>query len=117
MPDLATTYAIPPELMEFVNDGFLEVLAEAEAEKTIEFHIPSLLYEDHRGRGTSYSLTWTHPDFNAQFCRYYHERPGDLPNFELTIDTDDVGSEDEDLETVDDLVAWLDEALAVVRRR
>jgi hypothetical protein len=108
MPDLATNYGIPAELMAFVADGFLEVLSENEAEKTIEFHLPSKRRTDVEGRITTYSLTWIHPDFNDRFCHYYFEHPGDSPNFYVTEDTTDVGDEQLDLETVDDLVAWLE---------
>ena len=107
--DIATRYQIPDELMAFVNDGFLELLAENDAEKTIEFHIPSRRSVDPDGRITTYSLTWIHPDFNEQFCHYYLEQPGDLPNFYVTKDITEVGDEQVDgLEDVCDLVDWLD---------
>jgi hypothetical protein len=111
MTDIAAKYKIPDEVMAFVNSGLLVLLAEDEAEKTVEFHIPSKRWTDDAGRTTTYSLNWTHPDFNAEFCRYYERTPGDLPNFEVEIDTDDVGSDSVDgLESVDDLVMlpdWL----------
>jgi hypothetical protein len=94
--------------MVFIDDGFLQVLHENPAEKTVEFHIPSKRYSDVEGRITTYSLTWIHPDFNEQFCHFYYEQPGDSPNFYVTEDTTDVGDEQVDLETVDDLVAWLE---------
>ncbi len=111
MADLADKYKIPPEVMAFVNDGFLVLLAEVEAEKTIEFHIPSKRQTDDEGRITSYSVIWIHPDFNAEFCHYYDEKPGDLPNFYVRIDTDcSRGEQVDDLETVEDLVDWLSES-------
>jgi len=109
MTDLALNYQVPPEVMEFVNDGFLVFLAEDETEKTVEFHIPSRRTTDKEGRITSYSVTWIHPDFNAEFCHYFDKKPGDLPNFYVEEDTSDVGSDPIDgLESVDDLVSWLE---------
>ena len=109
MLNIAAKYNIPPEIMAFVKDGFLVFLAENEAEKTVEFHIPSKRRKDRAGRITSYSVIWIHPDFNAKFCHYYNEKPGDLPNFYAETDTTDVGSDPVDgLESVDDLVAWLE---------
>jgi hypothetical protein len=109
MTDLAVKYRIPAEVMEFVNDGFVVFLAEDETEKTVEFHIPAKRTTDKEGRITSYSVIWIHPDFNAEFCRYYDEKPGDLPNFYIEEDTSDVGSNQIDgIDTVDDLVAWLE---------
>ena len=66
MNDIATKYALPPELIEFVQDGFLELQREIEPEQTIEFHIPSMLWTDSDLRATSYTLTRIHPDFNAE---------------------------------------------------
>ena len=109
MIDLALKYQIPAEVMAFVNDGFLVFLAEDEAKKTVEFQIPSKRTTDKEGRITSYSVIWIHPEFNAEFCHYYDERPGDLPNFYAEEDTSDVGSDQIDrLESVEDLVGWLD---------
>lgn len=110
MTDIADKYKIPAEVMEFVRDGFLEVVAEDEAENTVEFHIPSKRWTDPAGNITSYSVTWIHPDFNTEFCHYYDEKPGDLPNFYAMKDTTDIGDELVDgLDTVDDLVGWLEE--------
>ena len=36
MVDLANDYGVPPEIMAFVDAGFLEVLAEDHDEKTVE---------------------------------------------------------------------------------
>ena len=83
-----------------------------EATKTVEFHIPSRRTTDYEGRITNFSIVWTHPDFKAEFCNYYDEKSGDLPNFYAEEDTTDVGSDFVDgLESVDDLVAWLDRIL------
>jgi hypothetical protein len=109
MTDIAAKYKIPAQVMEFVTDGFLEVVLEDEAKKTVEFHIPSKRRKDDEERITSYSVVWIHPDFNAEFCHYYDEKPGDLPNFYALEDTTDVGDEPIDgLDTVDDLVGWLE---------
>ena len=105
--DIADKYNIPAEVMAFVNEGFLVFVAEDEATKTVEFHIPSKRQTDDEGRITSYSVTWIHPDFNAQFCRCYDGKPGDLPNFYAEKDTTDIGDEPlGEMESVDDLVAW-----------
>lgn len=104
-------YGIPPELMEFVYSGLLEVLVENEPEKTIEFHIPSLRTEDFEGRITTYSLCWIHPEYNARFCHFSEKTPGDLPNFYVVEDTTDLGEETVGgLGTVGDLVEWLSRA-------
>jgi hypothetical protein len=108
MNDVGKRFGIPPEVMEFVDSGFLELLGEDDAKKTVEFHMPSLRWEDENRRITAFSLTWIHPDFNATFCHYYHETPGDEPNFYVTKDTSESGDEILDLNDVDELVAWLD---------
>ena len=91
----------------FREDGTLHVLSEDEPKRTVQFHIPAKRHTDLEGRITTYTLTWIHPDFNEQFCHYYAERPGDSPNFYVTEDTTELGQNDIDLETVDDLLAWL----------
>jgi hypothetical protein len=109
MSQLAAKYAIPPEFDRFIDAGFLELLREGAAEKTVRFHIPSKVVIDTRDRLTAYEVFWIHPDFNAEFCHYCHERPGDLPNFWVVEDTDDVGDTCiDDLQTIDDLVMWLE---------
>jgi hypothetical protein len=108
MVDLAKDYGVPPEVMAFVDGGFLKVLAEAPDEKTVEFHIPSKRTTDTRGTISVCNLTWIHPDFNARFCHFYHETPGDLPNFYATQRSSDYADEHIDLETLDDLVCWLE---------
>jgi len=108
MSELADRYKIPEALDVFIDRGFLVLLAEEPERKTVLFHIPSRLIVDHRGRATNYQLTWIHPEFNAEFCNKFDETPGDLPNFEVEIDVEDVGSEFvDDLETVEDLECWL----------
>ena len=67
MPD-SCRYA---EVMAFVRDGFLAVVSEDEAKKTVEFHVPSKRRTDDEGRITSWSVVWIDPDFNVQFCHYY----------------------------------------------
>jgi hypothetical protein len=108
MTDLAVSYKIPAEIMEFVQDGFLEVVSEDEATKTVEFHIPSKRQTDDEGRITTYSVVWTHPGFNAEFGHYYDEDSDGNPNFYAEVDTTDVGSDLVDVESVDDLVRWLE---------
>ena len=48
---------------------------------------------DRLGCITTYSVIWIHPDFNAEYCHYYDQVPGDLPNFYAEEDTTDVGSD------------------------
>jgi len=109
MDDIANKYKLPLSLMAFVDDGFLEVLSEKEAEKTIEFRIPSKRVFHTRDHIMAYSVIWIHPDFNDQFCHFYEETPGDLPNFYVARTySDDADDPVTDLETVDDLVDWLE---------
>ncbi len=109
MTNLASTYDIPDEVMTFVRDGILEIVSEDEAKKTVEFHIPSQRRTDDQGRVTTFSVVWIHPDYNAKYCHYFDKTPGDLPNFYALEDTTNVGDELVDgLNTVDDLVAWIE---------
>jgi len=110
MPDdIATEYKLPAQLMAYVDDGFLELLSEKEDEKTLRFHIPSKLVEHTRDHIMAYSLVWIHPDFNAQFCHFYHDQPGDLPNFYVERQfSDDAPQSVNDLNSVDDLIDWLE---------
>ena len=104
---LQSRYRLPPTLMAFIDDGFVELLSEDEPQKTVQFHMPSMRRTDDKGRIAAYSLTWIHPDFNKQFCHYYDEEPGDLPNFYVTKETTDSADEAVELEDVDDLIDWL----------
>jgi hypothetical protein len=107
-------YALPPEIDRFVDQDFLEVLAERPDEMTVEFHIPAKLSIDRRRRITAYSVVWIHPDHNADFCHFYQETPGDLPNFFVEVKTSDGPPEMiDDLETVDDLEAWLEDLQSI----
>jgi hypothetical protein len=102
---LAEKYGIPSGIMQFVDSGLLQVVSEVPAEKTVEFRIAFKESEDDEGRTTAVSLTWIHPDHNAQFSDY----EGDFPNFHVTIDTADLGEEFVDgLDTPKDLVGWLE---------
>ena len=85
MSDLAARYKIPDKIMAFVTRGFLEVLSEKEDEWTVELDIPSMGTVTAPDSFTSYALIWIHPDHNAEFCHYYLEKPGDLPNFYVRI--------------------------------
>lgn len=107
MSAYAAKYKIPPELDRFIDDGFVAFLGEDEAKKTVEFHIPSLTWTDDEERDTWFHLVWIHPDFNDQFCHYYDKKPGDLANFYLFEETDDVGDEWLDAENLDELIDWL----------
>ncbi|MBS0261506.1 MAG: hypothetical protein JSS02_06070, partial [Planctomycetes bacterium] len=109
MSDFATKYDIPTELDQYIDSGFLELLSESEAEKTLTFAIPSLEWVDERDRDVMFTLVWIHPEFNAEFCHYFEETPGDLANFYLFKETTDSGDECLDLETLDDLLVWLND--------
>ena len=109
MTDLATTCGIPDELMAFVNDGFLAILDYDPANRYVEFHVPSLCSTDRRGRITTFSVCWRHPDFAGPLGMFDY-RPGDgQPNFYVLEDTTDLGDELVDVETAEDLIAWLAE--------
>ena len=107
MPELEKTYGIPAELREFVDAGFLVVAFEKPEERTVTFGIPSLAYTDENDVDTYVTLDWIHPNFNAQFCHYFHEKPGDVANFYLTEACRERGDELMDVESLDDLIAWL----------
>jgi hypothetical protein len=110
MSQIGQKYAVPPEIDQFVDQGFLEVLVERPERMTVEFHIPSRVNEDHRRRITAYRIVWIHPAHNAEFCDYYEENPGDLPNFYVEIcDSEGPSQMIDDLETADDLSVWLEE--------
>lgn len=109
MSDIRDVYSIPPELMDFVDQGLLEMLSETPAERSVTFHIPPLAHNDSEDRLTSYVLKWIHPDFNAQFCDYYNETPGDLPNFLLIEEREGQADRRHDFASLDELTAWLDD--------
>jgi hypothetical protein len=110
MAELAEKYMIPPEVAAFVANGFLQVVSEDAERATVEFDIPSLGYAESDGRYALYCLVWINPERNAEFCHSYLETPGDLPNFYVRIDTDHSRDDQvDDLESVDDLVDWLEE--------
>ena len=111
MSELSEKYGIPKEITAFVNNGFLEVSSRDEEKRTVEFDIPSVGTVTGADRFTLYSLIWIHPNHNAEFCHYYEEEPGDLPNFYVRIHSPDARDEQvEDLNTVDDLADWLSSA-------
>jgi hypothetical protein len=107
MPKLEKTYGIPAELKEFVDAGFLVVVFEKPERRTVTFGIPSLAYTDENDVETYFTLDWIHPDCNAQFCHYFYEKPGDVANFYLTEACRERGDELMDVESLDDLIAWL----------
>jgi hypothetical protein len=79
--------------------------------------MPSLGSADSSDRYTLYNLVWIHPARNAEFCHSYFEKPGDMPNFYVRIDTEHSRDDQvEDLETVDDLAVWLSEMRAARQR-
>lgn len=106
--DVFQEFKLPHALRPFWESGMLELVTEDQAKKTVEFHMPRLRRMDGEGRITTYTLTWIHPDFNAQFCHYYNETPGDSPNFYVTEDTTEVGDELLAIESIDELVEWLE---------
>ncbi len=109
MSDLAAMYKLPDEIMALVKSGFLEVLSEKEDEWTVELDIPSMGTVTAPDSFTSYTLIWIHPDHNAEFCHYYLEKPGDLPNFYVRIHSPNARDDQvEDLKSVEDLVDWLE---------
>lgn len=107
---LEADFGLPPELVRLIDSGTLQILEADEAKKTIEFHLPHLRRRDLNGRITTVSVTWIHPAFNAEFCHYYEQTPGDGPNFYVTVDTDEVGDELLDLESVEQLLEWIADA-------
>ena len=108
--DIASRFGLPDDLMPFLTSGMLEVLNEDDDRHTVEFSIPSLRRSDEHRRITAYALTWIDPGYNAQFCHFYEDTPGDMPNFLVRKMTSDLGDEYlDDLKDLDDLVAWLEE--------
>ena len=105
---LVTKYRVPDELVPFIDDGFLVPLSENWDDKCLKFHLPTKIVVNTRGRFTSYTVFWIHPDFNAECCDFYDEQPGDQPNFYVVEEITDVGDQYiENLDTLDDLVDWL----------
>jgi hypothetical protein len=54
MSQIGQCYAVPAEIDQFVDPGFLEVLTEQPNEMIVEFHIPRRATVDHRRRITAY---------------------------------------------------------------
>ena len=104
---VTTDYGVPDELGRFVDDGFLLVVFKKPKEKTVTFAIPSLSYRDENGIETDFTLDWIHPSFNAEFCHYFHETPGDLANFYLNKGSRERGDERIELQSLEDLLDWL----------
>ena len=117
MIDLAEKYKLPVDIVKFVENGFIEMASDDEARRTVRFDIPSLGIVTDSDEFTFYTLIWIHPDYNAEFCDYYIEKPGDLPNFYVEIHSPNAANRQvEDLNEVDDLVDWLEEAHEAKRR-
>lgn len=110
--ELVERYAIDPELVPFIEDGTLVLAVEEPEKHTVQFDIPAYAVTDRRhDHDTHYTLVWIHPEHNAEHCWYYDETPGDLPNFFVEKESDNGNeSEDADLDTIDDLVAYLEDA-------
>jgi hypothetical protein len=79
--DLATINIMNKLAQTLIDTGVLAITGEDDATKTLRLVVPSLWQKDRKGRIKIVSITWIHPDYNAQFCHYYHLAPGDLPNF------------------------------------
>jgi hypothetical protein len=110
MTHIAQRYGVPAEIEQFLVSGFLELLGEQPDRMTVEFHIPSRVSVAHRRRITAYRIVWRHPAHNAEFCDYYHEAPGDLPNFYVEIrNSEDPRAVIDGSETLEHLSAWLEE--------
>lgn len=108
MSRFAADYAIPPDLDALIDAGFLKLVRERAAEKTVEFHIPSRRGRDDGGMMSAYSVVWIHPDHNVEFCHFFEETPGDLPNFYAQKEFSNAAVQSiDDLKTADDLVDWL----------
>ena len=114
MSQIGERYALPKEIDRFIDGGFLELSMEQPDEMTVHFNVPSTQSIDHRGRITAYCMTWIHPDHNAEFCHYYEETRGDMPNFFVEVCNGEGPSVMiDDLETVDDLEVWLEDFQAI----
>ncbi len=109
MPSISNLFAIPQELMGYVDRGVLEVLSEKPGEKSVTFHLPHSAHTDPEGYLTSYILKWIHPAFNSEFCDYYDETPGDLPNFLLVKEREGQPDRRFDFESLDELTGWLED--------
>jgi hypothetical protein len=112
--ELQTVYGIPAELLPWIDSGILVPLPHPKLdERTVKFNIPKLAYEDEKGRDFFFTLVWIHPDYNAEFCHYYTCTPGDDPNFYIVKETrNDSDEHVDDLESFDDLIAWLEDVKA-----
>jgi hypothetical protein len=109
LPELQTAFALPPDLIPFIESGFLEVLTADAHRGSVEFHIPCLCSTDRRGYITSYAVHWTRPDRDGTVGPFEYASGGGQPNFLVVKDNSSLGDEIIDLETTEDLVCWLDE--------
>jgi hypothetical protein len=85
MNKLALRFGLPADLETLIDTGVLEISRADDATKTLRLVVPSLRQKDRKGRIKIVTITWIHPDYNAQFCHYYHLAPGDLPNFYVAL--------------------------------
>jgi hypothetical protein len=112
MNTLALRFGLPAELETLIDTGVLEVTGEYDAEKTLHLVVPSLRYEDRKGRIKVVTITWIHPDYNAQFCHYHHETPGDLPNFYVAEENSEGPDVPIDVNDLDELLDFLSDPSA-----
>jgi hypothetical protein len=52
------------------------------------------------------------PDYNAQFCHYYHQTPGDLPNFYVAEENSEGPNKALDVNDLDELLDFLSDPSA-----
>jgi hypothetical protein len=79
MNKLALRFGLPADLEKLIDTGVFAVTGEDDATKTLRLVIPSP--SPAGSQGPNQDRQHHLPDYNAQFCHYYHETPGDLPNF------------------------------------
>jgi hypothetical protein len=112
MNTLALRFGIPAELEMLIDTGVLEITGQDDAEKTLHLVVPSLRQQDRKGRIKVVTITWIHPDYNAQFCHYYHESPGDLPNFYVAEENSEGPDEPLDVNDLEELLDFLSDPSA-----
>jgi hypothetical protein len=112
MNTLALLFGLPADLETRIDTGVLAISGEDDATKTLRLVVPSLWQKDRKGRIKIVSITWIHPDYNAQFCHYYHETPGDLPNFYVAEENSEGPDEPLDVNDLDELLDFLSDPSA-----
>jgi hypothetical protein len=112
MNTLALRFGLPADLEMLIDTGVLAITREDDATKTLRLVVPSLWQKDRKGRIKIVSITWIHPDYNAQFCHYYHLAPGDLPNFYVAEENSEGPDEPLDVNDLDELLDFLSDPSA-----